>query len=117
MVRAAFLVSVAAYLWLGLASPVLAADPVATTIAVKQSPSNDMAANSKDAAEKCLTDLRTFDHKMETDGYWLGRSGYAYDNQMSGGYAYDYPMGVYPPSTPKRHQNAPLGYEISELMI
>jgi sporulation protein YlmC with PRC-barrel domain len=117
MIRSAFLVSVAACLWLGLASPMLAADPVATAGAVKQLPSNEMAANSKDTAEKCLTDLRMFDHKMETDGYWFGWSGYAYGNPMSGGYAYDYPMGGHPPPTPLRYPNARLGYEFRELMI
>ncbi|MEO8318575.1 MAG: PRC-barrel domain-containing protein [Bradyrhizobium sp.] len=95
----------------------LAADPVATAGAVKQLPSNEMAANSKDTAEKCLTNLRMFDHKMETDGYWFGWSGYAYGNPMSGGYAYDYPMGGHQPPTPLRYPNARLGYEIRELMI
>ena len=60
-----------AFLCLGFATTLLAAQPAATGAAVKP-------------AEKCLSDLRAFDNQMEKEGYWLGGSGYGYGYPMGG---------------------------------
>ena len=75
-------------LCLGLASPLLAAEPQAAGTANPPSSSPPIKP-----AEKCLTDLRAFDSQMRKDGYWLGGSGYGYGYPMDGpGYGYGYPV-------------------------
>lgn len=105
--------SAAAWLCLGFAGPLLAAEAPATGMANPPSP---VAANVPAAkpAEKCLSDLRAFDSQMEKGGYWLGGSAYGYGYPM-GGYGYGYPMGAgYPAAT--AYQNARPGYEVRTLV-
>jgi sporulation protein YlmC with PRC-barrel domain len=88
-------------LGLGLASPLLAAEPHAAGTANPPSP-----ASAIKPAEKCLTDLRAFDSQMRKDGYWLGESGYGYG----------YPMGGGLEPTPTGYQDARPGYEVRTLI-
>jgi sporulation protein YlmC with PRC-barrel domain len=99
-------------LGLGLASPLLAAEPHAAGTANPPSP-----ASAIKPAEKCLTDLRAFDSQMRKDGYWLGESGYGYGYPMDGpGYGYGYPMGGGLEPTPTGYQDARPGYEVRTLI-
>src|SRR5579872_4907687 len=86
----------AACLYLGLAAPILAAETPVTgrepTVA-RSSPSAKRVATVK-PAEKCLNDLRAFEHQLDGGGYWLGGSGYGYGYPLSG-YGFIYPMGGY----------------------
>jgi sporulation protein YlmC with PRC-barrel domain len=88
-------------LGLGLAPPLLAAEPHAAGTANPPSP-----ASAIKPAEKCLTDLRAFDSQMRKDGYWLGESGYGYG----------YPMGGGLEPTPTGYQDARPGYEVRTLI-
>jgi len=108
--------SVVAFWCLGFAAPLLAAQPAATGMVNRSSPSAKKVAAIK-PAEKCLTDLRTFDDQMEKDGYWLGGSGYGYGYPMAG-YGF-----IGPPMTERRtgasgtrYQNARPGYELRTLI-
>jgi sporulation protein YlmC with PRC-barrel domain len=94
----------AACLYLGLAAPLHAADPISK---------DDMSSGDKKAtvklAEKCLADLKTFNQQMEKDGYWLSGSNYWF------GYGYGYPMGGYP-ATVTGYHNARPGHEVRVLI-
>ena len=112
--------SVAACILLGLAAPLLAAPPAATSAGSPSSASTEKVA-ATGPAEKCLSDLRAFDNAMEKGGYWLGGSGYGYGYPMDGyGYGYIAPMGVYPAGGPAgtamSYQSARPGYEIRSLL-
>ncbi len=116
MKRSTLVGSVAAYVGLGFATPLLAADPTVAATANQPSPSEKKVA-AKAAAEKCMSDLRAFDNQMEKDGYWLGGSGYGYGYPVSGsGYGYGYAMNGYLPATAAGYQNARPGYEIRILV-
>jgi hypothetical protein len=69
--------STAACLCLGLAGPLLAAEPPVTGTVNHPSPGEQNVAAIKPAA-KCLSDLRALDGQMEKDGYWRGGSPYGY---------------------------------------
>jgi len=80
----------------GLATPAFAAAP----------PANEPPPDVKAAAAACLADIRTFDSQMETDGHWLGASGYGYGDQtLPGG-------GV----NAANFRNARPGYEVRVLL-
>ncbi|AMN39726.1 PRC-barrel domain-containing protein [Rhodoplanes sp. Z2-YC6860] len=113
MKRSVLLSSVAACLCLGLAVPLLAAEPSATGAANQPSPGAKSAAATQ-PAEKCLSDLRAFNSQMEKDGYWLGGSGYSYGYPL-GEPGYGYRMGDSPASTAGYH-NARPGYEVRILV-
>jgi sporulation protein YlmC with PRC-barrel domain len=87
MKRSTLAGTVATCICLGLTAPVFAAEAAATTTANQQSPSESSASAIK-PAEKCLSDLRAFDGRMEKEGYWLGATGYGYGYPMMGGYGY-----------------------------
>ena len=102
------------FLGLGLAAPLLAAEPASSR---HGEPTVSSLAAIK-PAEKCLTDLRAFDSEMRKDGYWLGDSGYGYGYPMMDGpgYGYGYPMsgGLAPTATGYRDVRP--GYEIRSLV-
>lgn len=117
MKRSILVSSVAACFCLGLASPLLAAEPSATGAVNAPSSGQKSAAVTK-PAEKCLSDLRAFSSQMEKDGYWLGGSAYGYGYPMSG---YAHGMGRpmidgRPAAAGIGYQNARPGYEVRTLV-
>ena len=92
---------------LPLAAQTMASSPTSAA------PSNEKTDAAAKPSEKCLTDLRAFDSRMEKDGYWLGGSGIGYGYPMGG---YGYATGGYPQGTVASYQNARPGYEIRVLM-
>jgi sporulation protein YlmC with PRC-barrel domain len=115
MKRSTLAASVAACLCLGLAAPLLAAEPAATGAANLPASENNLSATKP--AEKCLTDLRAFDSEMRKDGYWLGGSGYGYGYPMDGaGYGYGYPIKSGLAATATGYQDARSGYDIRILI-
>ena len=112
MKRSTLASSVAACLCLGLATPLLAAEPAATGMMNHPTSGAKNIATAR-PARKCLSDLRAFDTRMEKGGYWLGGSGDGYGYPM-GGYGYGFPRGGYPTAT--AYQNARPGYEVRTLI-
>jgi len=120
MKRSTLVGSVATCICLGLAAPLLAAEPqVAGT--VTPPPPNEQNVSTPKPAEKCLSDLHAFDSQMEKDGYWLGGSGYGYGYPI-GGYGYRYPIGAHQAATTTQattttgYQTARPGYEVRILV-
>jgi len=116
MKRLTLMGSVAAWVCLGLAAPLLAAEPAATGTAKQPAPIAQNLSAAK-PAEKCLSDLRAFDSQMRKDGYWLGGSGYGYGYPIDGpGFGYGYPRrgGLEPTMT--GYQDARPGYEVRILV-
>ena len=111
MTRSILLSSVAAWVCLSLAAPLLAAEPSVTgTVKQPSLSAGNVAATG--AAEKCLADLRAFDSQMEKDGYWLVGSGYGYGYPFGGyGHGFGYPIHA-----ASRYQNVRPGYEIRMLL-
>jgi len=108
--------SVAACICLGLAVPLLAAEPPVTG-AASQPSSKEESVSATKPAEKCLSDLRGFDGQMEKDGHWLGGSGYGYGYPMGeSGYGYRYPMGGFAAAPGTGYLNARPGYEVRMLI-
>ncbi len=107
MKRSILVSSVAIFICLGLAVPLLAAEsPIAGT--ATQRTASEKNVSTPKPAEKCLSDLRAFDDQMDKGGYWLGGSDYAYG----------YPMeGYVGPRRPEiGYQNARPGYELRTLI-
>jgi len=117
MKRSILASSVAACICLGLAVPLLAAEPPATDMANPPAP-NEKAAAATQPAEKCLTDLRAFDSQMQKDGYWLSGSGYGYGYPMMGGYGfgYGYPMNGGVVATKTGYRDVRPGYDVRTLV-
>jgi len=114
MKRSLLIGSVATCICLGLASPLLAAEPPVAGTTNTPSP-RDQNVSAVKPAEKCLSDLHSFDGQMEKEGYWLGGSGYAYGYPMIGyGYGYEdgYPMGSDPATTATGYRTARPGYDV-----
>jgi sporulation protein YlmC with PRC-barrel domain len=108
--------SMAACFCLGLAAPLLAAEPAATG-AVKPPSAGEKKLSAIKPAQQCLSDLRAFDSKMEKDGYWLGGSGYGYGYPMDGyGYGYGYPRGGGMVATTTGYRDVRPGYEVRTLV-
>lgn len=112
-----------AAIFLGLATPLLAAEP-AVTGEVPQPPTESVSATKP--AETCLSNLRAFDSQLEKDGYWLGGSGYGYGYPLGGygygywgdsgyGHGHGYPTGGYPSATGYSHARP--GYEVRTLVV
>ena len=101
---------------MGIGSPLYAADAVATSNQVSTTaPSGD--TSTVKPAETCLTDLQSFNTKMDKAGYWLGGSGYGYGYPAGGwGEGYSYPMGGYRSDVGVGYQNARPGYDIRTLV-
>ncbi len=112
MIRSVLTNSVAAAICLGLATPVLAADPAATAKPLA-GVENSTAGKP---AEQCLTDLRAFDSQMRSDGHWLSGSGYGYGYPMMGGYGYEYPMSGGGIAMQGGYRSARPGYEVRILI-
>ncbi len=112
MIRSVLTNSVAAAVCLGLATPVLAADPAATA---KPLAGIENSTAGK-PAEQCLTDLRAFDSQMRNDGHWLSESGYGYGYPMMGGYGYEYPMSGGGVATQGGYRSSRPGYEVRILI-
>jgi sporulation protein YlmC with PRC-barrel domain len=129
MTRSTFAGSVAACFYLGLVTPLLAAQPAPTSAATHASAGDEKLAAVK-PARKCLGDLLAFDKQMQKDGYWLGGSGYGYGYPMDGlssGYgppimggpamAGNHPMmDGRPEAMSAGYQNARPGYEVRILL-
>jgi sporulation protein YlmC with PRC-barrel domain len=119
--KRSFLVnSVAACFCLVLATPLLAAEPSATG-AVNPPVPREQNASAATPAEKCLADLRAFDHQLEEDGFL--RSGFdsGYGDPMTDGRAAAAARPLSPPPSAKGfrtsdYQNARPGYEIRILL-
>jgi sporulation protein YlmC with PRC-barrel domain len=115
MKRSTLAGSVTAFICLGFATTVLAAEPAATGT-VNQSPSVEKKVAAAKPAEKCLNDLRAFDNQMDKDGYWLGGSGYGYGYPMAG-FGFGPPMMEgRPEATAMGYQSARPGYELRTLV-
>jgi sporulation protein YlmC with PRC-barrel domain len=112
MIRSPLAISATACILVILAALPLAAQTAASPPADAKSSSAKADATTT-PAEKCLSDLRTFDGQMEKDGYWLGGSGFGYGYPMGG---YGYATGGYPEATVASYQNARPGYEIRVLI-
>jgi sporulation protein YlmC with PRC-barrel domain len=116
MKRSTLVTSVTTCLCLGFATPLLAAEPPAAGAADQPSAGAKNASAVK-PAEKCLSDLHTFQGQMVKDGYWLGGSGYGYGYPMGeAGYGYGYPVGGNLSATAIDYQNARPGYEVRMLV-
>ncbi len=129
MTRSTFAGSVAACFYLGLVTPLLAAQPAPTNTMTRASPGDEKLA-AVEPAKKCLGDLLAFDKQMQKDGYWLGGSGYGYGYPMDGlSSGYGPPvmgehtmMGSHPmmdgrpEATSAGYQNARPGYEVRILL-
>jgi sporulation protein YlmC with PRC-barrel domain len=116
MKRATLASSAAACLCLVLTTPLLAAEPVVTGAANHSSSSTNTVSAPLPAA-KCLSNLRTLDSQMGTDGYWLGGSGYGYGYPV-GGYGYEYgdAMRARPATAATSYEDARPGYEVRILV-
>jgi len=116
MKRSTLARSAAVCVCLGLAAPLLAAQPPATD-AANQPPPRAASAPVAKTAETCLNDLRAFDSQMEKDGYWVAGAGaglgYPIDG-FAGGYGY--PMNNYPLTAASGYPNARPGYELRTLV-
>jgi sporulation protein YlmC with PRC-barrel domain len=109
--------SVATCICLGLGASAAVAQTAATP-AAKAPPPVAQKVDAARPAAACLSDVRSFDEKMQKDGYWLGGAGNAYGYPM-GGYGYGY-LGPIAPGSPAGrplgYQNARPGYEIHILL-
>ena len=115
MKRATRAASVAACLCVGLAVPLLAAEPATPNAANSSSADAKIVATSK-PAEACLSDLRAFDGQMEKDGRWLGGDGYGYGYPMGQiGYGY-FPTGGASAVNTGGYLDARPGYEVRTLV-
>jgi len=109
--------TVAGCMVIGLASPLLAADAVATTDTVINTTAASDVSTTVKPAEACLSDLRAFNTKIDKDGFWLGGSGYGYGYPAGGwGDGYGYGLGGYRPPVGIGYQNARPGYEVRTLL-
>jgi len=107
--------SVTVCLWLGLATPLLAAQPVAGTAPIPPAPTQRSAA---DASQKCLTDLQAFNSQTQKDGYWLGSSAYGFGFPMGGfGNSEGYPAPQSRVRPANGYQTARSGYDVRMLLI
>ena len=69
MKRSTLLGSGAVWIFLGLTGPLFAA-PLPPTVAARRLALAVATGSTAKSAEKCLGDLRAFDSRMETDGFW-----------------------------------------------
>jgi sporulation protein YlmC with PRC-barrel domain len=114
MKRSTLVSSVTACFWLGLAVPLIAAEPPATSTVNHLSPTEENVSGPA-PAETCLNDLRSFGSQMQKDGYWLGGEGYGYGYPL-GGYGYEYGLGSSPAEdSAGGYVDARPGYEIRML--
>jgi sporulation protein YlmC with PRC-barrel domain len=116
MKRSILASSVAACFYICLTGPLFAAQP-ALTSAVSHPSSNEKNVIAVKPAEKCLSDLRTFDGQMQRDGYWLGGSGNGYGYPMEGfSYGLENPMNDRAAASTTGYQDARPGYEVRMLV-
>lgn len=79
----AYATSLTACLCLGFAPPLLAAQSTETNT-IHNPSGNPNATTTMKPAQKCLTDLNTFDIQIQKGGYWLSDSGSGYGYPMYG---------------------------------
>ena len=105
-----------AFCCLGLAAPLLAAQPAATATESQTSANENKGAAVKPAA-KCFSDLRAFGDQMSKEGYWVGGSGYGYGYPMAE-FGSGPPLGVgsTQEGSGSAYQNARPGYELRTLL-
>ena len=109
--------SFAGCLCIGLVSPVLAAEAVATTATVRDTTVAFDGSTTVKPAEACLGDLRAFTTKIDKDGFWLDGSGDGYGYPAGGwGDGYGYGLEGYLPPAGIGYQNARPGYEVRTLL-
>ncbi|MBI1220809.1 MAG: hypothetical protein GC186_19970 [Rhodobacteraceae bacterium] len=109
MHKSLLITSLAGFLLVGVAAPLLAAD--------------GQSASTSSSAEKCLNDVSAFNGQMRKDGYWWG--GYGAGDPAFDGYAYGYGDPVsylndangLQTKAPDRYLDARSGYEIRVLLI
>lgn len=96
---------------MALSSPLRAADNL---------PTQPGATPQAKPAQACLDDLKAFDTRMETEGYWLGGSGFGYGYPLSGywfgGMAGNAGMAMGGASAMMGYANARPGYEVRVLL-
>jgi sporulation protein YlmC with PRC-barrel domain len=109
--------SMAVWICLGLAAPLLAAEPAPSGAPNPPSSSKETTAAVK-PAEKCLSDIRAFESQMQKDGFWLGSPGYGYPTM--GGYGFGYGFAIREGGDRAVHtegyQNARPGYDLRTLI-
>ena len=122
MKRSVLLGTLAACACLGLVTPVLAAQPLASDASKLPAPTTGRATGVKslsapsapDSSQKCLDDLQAFHTQTQKDGYWLGGSGAGYGYPLSGlGYGYAQPTTRHL----SNYENARPGYEVRMLIV
>ena len=117
MIRPTLAGSVTAFVCLGFATTLLAAEPAVTGAVDETSLSENKVAAVK-PADKCFSDMRAFNNQMSEEGYWLGGSGYGYGYPMAG-FGFGPPL-MAPGSTQEgngsTYENARPGYELRTLL-
>lgn len=112
MKRAILTGSAAACIWFGLAAPLVAAQP-SVSGTVNDPSAQGASISAIKPAEKCLSDLRALNGRMDKDGYWMGGSAYGYGYPMDGlGFGVGQPMAGLLPETTTGYRNVRPGYEV-----
>jgi sporulation protein YlmC with PRC-barrel domain len=99
-------------LTLGAVAALVLASPIRAAEEPQGKP--DSWSDSK-PAQVCLDDLKAFNTQMETDGYWLGASGYGYGYPL-GGYWFGSGMGIAMAPATVPYAYARPGYEVRVLL-
>lgn len=84
MERSTLAVSLTAALYFGLVGPAMAAQAAKPAVAQESTAAAGVGSSSEKPAKQCMADLRTFDGKMQKDGYWLHGSGRGYGYPVYG---------------------------------
>jgi len=117
MKRSAFAASLTACFYLGLAAPLLPAQPAKPGTANNLSPDKAAALNEQ-PAQKCMSDMKAFDSQLQRGGYWVYGSGYGYGYPIYG-YVYGYrpqESSTTTSNTPGTGYEARSGYEVRTLL-
>lgn len=107
MRRCVTALSIGAFVSVAMTSLVLAADETGA--------SPGPMADAK-PAQVCLDHLKAFDTRMETEGYWLGGSGYGFGYPLGGYWFGGMGMGAAVATAAMPYANARPGYEVRVLL-